>query len=60
MKDTKIIEKTPFDIYMERVAKERKQYRKELEARGVIFTEIDLGSGPAMDYNKGPGNWTGD
>ena len=23
-------------------------------------TTIDLGPGPAHDYNKGPGNWTGD
>lgn len=23
-------------------------------------TKIDFGNGPAYDYNKGPGNWTGD
>ena len=58
MKDTKIIEKTPFDIYMERVAEERKQYRKEAEARGVTFREWNFDA--SHDYNKGPGNWTGD
>ena len=52
--------KTPFDIYMEKVAKEREQYRKELEARGVIFGSVDFGDDPAADYGKGPGNWTGD
>jgi len=34
--------------------------RKQAEARGVTYKKIDLGSGPAADYNKGPGNWTGD
>jgi len=50
--------KTPFDIYMERVAKEREQYRKEDEARGVTFREWNFNA--SHDYNKGPGNWTGD
>ena len=34
--------------------------RKQAESRGVTYKKIDLGSGPAADYNKGPGNWTGD
>lgn len=34
--------------------------RKQAEARGVTYTTADLGDGPAADYNKGPGNWTGD
>lgn len=34
--------------------------RKEAEARGVIFTKANLGPGPAHDYGKGPGSWTGD
>lgn len=34
--------------------------RRQAEARGVIFTKLDLGPGPAHDYGKGPGNWTGD
>ncbi len=50
--------KIPFDIYMERVKKEREQYRKELEARGVTFREWNFDA--SQDYNKGPGNWTGD
>jgi len=52
--------KTPFDIYMEGVKKRREQYRKDLESRGVTYTELDLGPGPAADYGKGPGSWTGD
>ncbi len=38
------------------MAKERKQ----AEARGVTFSTLDLGQGPASDYGKGPGSWTGD
>ena len=52
--------KTPFDIYMERVKLEREQFKKDLAARGITVTSADLGPGPAHDYNKGPGNWTGD
>ena len=36
------------------------EQRKQAEARGVTWTKLDLGPGPAADYNKGPGNWTGD
>lgn len=34
--------------------------RKQAEARGVTFSTLDLGQGPASDYGKGPGSWTGD
>ena len=36
------------------------EQRKQAEARGVTYTKLDLGPGPAADYGKGPGNWTGD
>ena len=36
------------------------EQRKQAKARGVTYTTADLGNGPAADYNKGPGNWTGD
>jgi len=58
MKDTKLIEKTPFEIYMEEVAKRREEYREELKARGVTFKEWNFDA--SHDYGKGPGNWTGD
>ena len=37
--------------------------RKRHEALCKAFENAipaDFGDGPAMDYNKGPGNWTGD
>jgi len=34
--------------------------RRQAESRGVTYTKLDLGPGPAADYNKGPGSWTGD
>ena len=51
---------TDFDKYMLEVAERRVQYRKELESRGVRIIDADYGDGPAMDYGKGPGSWTGD
>ena len=32
--------------------------RKQAEARGVTFREWNFDA--SHDYNKGPGNWTGD
>jgi hypothetical protein len=34
--------------------------RRQAESRGVTHTTLDLGPGPAADYGKGPGSWTGD
>ena len=34
--------------------------RRQAESRGVTYTKLDLGPGPAADYGKGPGSWTGD
>ena len=34
--------------------------RRKAESRGVTYKKIDLGSGPAADYNNGSGSWTGD
>jgi len=34
--------------------------RNQAESRGVTYKKIDLGSGPAADYNNGSGSWTGD
>ena len=40
---------------------ERKRKRYEALCKAYEnATPADLGPGPAMDYNKGPGNWTGD
>ena len=36
------------------------QQRQQAEARGVTYTKLDLGPGPAADYGKGPGSRTGD
>jgi len=36
------------------------EQRKQAESRGVTYKKIDLGSGPAADYNNGSGSWTGD
>jgi hypothetical protein len=36
------------------------QQRQQAESRGVTYTKLDLGPGPAADYGKGPGSWTGD
>lgn len=36
------------------------EQREQAEARGVTFSTLDLGPGPAADYGKGPGSWTGD
>ena len=41
--------------------KERQQKRYEALCESFDnAVPADLGDGPAMDYNKGPGNWTGD
>lgn len=34
------------------------QQRQQAEARGVTFIEWNFDA--SHDYNKGPGNWTGD
>ena len=41
--------------------KERQQKRYEALCKAFDnAVPADLGNGPAADYNKGPGNWTGD
>jgi len=41
--------------------KERQQKRSEALRKALDnAVSADLGNGPAADYNKGPGNWTGD
>ncbi len=34
--------------------------RKVMNRTDLVETRLYLGNGPAADYNKGPGNWTGD
>ena len=37
------------------------QYEARMKDPSLLkHIKIDLGPGPAMDYRKGPGNWTGD
>ncbi len=34
--------------------------RKTMNRTAPVETRLYLGPGPAADYNRGPGNWTGD
>ena len=50
---------------MTKLEQAKARWKAEYEARIkdpslLKQTTADLGPGPAMDYNKGPGNWTGD
>jgi len=49
-----------WDEVLETIRERGRRAKLEAESRGVTYKKIDLGSGPAADYNKGPGNWTGD
>jgi len=49
--------KTKLELARERWAEEHRQIQLQ---GGIKWTKLDLGPGPAYDYNKGPGNWTGD
>ena len=45
---------------LETIRERGRRAKLEAEARGVTYTKLDLGPGPAADYGKGPGSWTGD
>lgn len=47
--------------YNAKMTERRRKFAKEFKAQyGITIIEADLGDGPAADYNKGSGNWTGD
>jgi hypothetical protein len=50
--------KTKLEIYRERC---RADYEERMKnPQPIKWTRINLGDGPAHDYQKGAGNWTGD
>lgn len=50
--------KTKLEIYRERCRAEYEERMKNPQP--IKWTKINLGDGPAYDYGKGPGNYTGD
>jgi len=47
-------------LTIEQIRAQWAEQRKQAREQGMNWTRLDLGPGPAADYNKGPGNWTGD